>query len=91
MAAGDEQRGKRWNGVAMLECGSEEVPFHMMDAQQRDVAREGEGFAITDADEQRTDEARCVSDRNRVHAIETHSGFTQRAIDHGHNAGEMRA
>src|SRR5436190_4514101 len=90
VTAGDEQRGEWWNGVAMLECGSEEVPFHMMDTEQRDVAREGERLSVADADEQGAYKSGGVGDRNRIEIIEAKSGFAQGAIDDRNDAGEMR-
>ena len=75
----------------MLERGREEVALHVMDAEQRDVAREGERLAVADADEQRAHESGRVGDGDGVQVIQRGSGFLDRALDDGHDAGEMRA
>ena len=91
VAARDEQRRERRYSVAMLERRREEMPLHVMDAEQRDVAREGERLAVADSDEQRADESRRVGDGDSVQIIESRPGFFDCPLDHRHNAGEMRA
>src|SRR5438445_6241214 len=74
----------------MLQRGGEQVSLHMMDAEQRNVARECKRFSIAHSYEQRTHQSGGVGDCNRVQIIETGAGFAQRAIDDWKDAREMR-
>src|SRR5207237_950667 len=62
-----------------------------MNAEQRNVAREGQRFSVADANEKRTNESRCIRHCDRVEIIEAGSGFAQSTIDHRYDTGEMRA
>ena len=89
MSAGDEQRGERRNGVAMLERGREEMPLHVVHADHRNPARERERLGEAHADEQRADESRRVRHRNGVDRVA--AGVGNRAFDDRHDRREMRA
>src|SRR5437868_13502520 len=67
------------------------MPFHMMDANERDVVREGERLTVADADQERPDEAGRVRDRYRVQPIEGCARLAQRSLDDRYDARQMRA
>src|SRR5690349_10783862 len=75
----------------MLERSGEEMAFHVMDADQRNSTRKCQRLSVAHPDQQRTDQAWSVRDRYRVEIIEFHSRLIERAIDHGNDAGQMRA
>src|SRR5450759_2089387 len=91
VTARDQQRCERRNGIAVLERRRKEVSFHVMNSEQRNSARECELRAGTDSDQQRPHESRSVGDGDRVEIIELRPRFRECALDHRHDAGEMRA
>src|ERR1700694_3322297 len=66
------------------------MPFHVMDAEQRDVARERERLAVAYADEQRANESGGVRDGDRIQIIERRPGFFDRALDDRYDARQVR-
>jgi len=91
VSARDEECSERGHGVAVLERRREEVPLHVMDAEQRNVAREGERLAVADTDEQRANQSGSIGDGDRVQIIQTRPSFLDGALDDGHDAGQVRS
>ena len=75
----------------MLERRREEVPLHVVDAEQWNVARECQRLAVADSDEERAHQSGSVGDGDGVQIIQTRPSFFDRALDDGHDAGQMRA
>ena len=91
MAARDEEGDERGREVAVLQCRREQMAFHVMDADERPVARVGERLGIHDADEQRAREARARSDRDGVYRRHRDARFRDGAIHDRGQRGEVRA
>ena len=66
VSARHEQRGERRHGVRVLERRREQVPFHVMHADERRARPVRERLAERHADEQRADESRPVCDGDGV-------------------------
>ena len=75
----------------MFERCREEVPFHVMNADHRDAARERQRLGVAHAHEKGPDQPRRGCHRNRIDVIELGVRIRQRPLDHGNNAGEMGA
>ena len=91
VAARHEQGNEGRRQVPVFHGRSEEVPFHMMHADQRAIAGKGERLGKHHADEQRAGEARTGRDGHRVDRAGGEAGFRKRAIHDGRQRGEMRA
>src|SRR6266550_7375535 len=91
VAARDQQCRERRDSVAMLQRCCEEVPFHVMNSEQRDAARKRERLAIADSHEQCADQSRRICHGDGVEIIELDSGLFDRALDHRSDTRAMRA
>src|SRR5436190_3092558 len=67
------------------------MAFHVMDSEQRNPARERQRLTITHANEQCANQSRSIRNSNGIEIIELRSRFFDGALDHRHDAGEMRA
>ena len=75
----------------MLECGREEMPFHVMHADYGNPSPEGKRLCEAHADEQRSDETWRVRHRNGVDVGQLDAGLGQCTIHDGNDCPEMLA
>src|SRR6266516_459015 len=75
----------------MVKRRSEQMTLHVMDSEQRNPARKRQRLAITDTNEQRANQSRSVRNGYGIEIIELRPSFFDGALDHRHDAGEMRA
>ena len=91
MPTGDEKRGERWHRVSLLEGGRKKMPLHVMHADDWHTERIGQRFREADADEQRSDEARTISDGDRLDVLTTDLRVAEGALDDWYERRDMRA
>jgi hypothetical protein len=65
------------------------MTLKMIHRNQGLVQREGEGFSVTDADQERSGEARTLSDRQRVDGLVRVTSVSERFADDRNNCAEM--
>ena len=79
------------SGLALVEEDGVDVAFEMVDGDERDVLRVGQGLGIGDADEERAGEAGTAGDGDGVEIVEGDVGLGQSGADDRDDGAEMLA
>jgi hypothetical protein len=90
MAAGDEQRDVRQRDRA-LELHRQEVALEMVDADERQLPRVGDGLGRAQADEQRADQSGTVGGGDGIDLVERERRLVQRALDRRRQCAHVAA
>ena len=77
--------------LGMLQENSVDVPFEVVDGDERQVAREGQGLGVTDSDKQGACEPGAFRDGDGVEVGEGSAGFVQGCADDGDDVAEVFA
>ena len=91
MTARYEQRHERRREIAILDRRGEEVPFHVMHADEGAIAGKCERLGVDDADEQRAGQPGSGRYGDRVDRRGCQARFRERPIDDRGEGREMRA
>ena len=91
MAPRHEQGDKGRGQVRILECGCEQMPFHVMHPDQLAVSRVGERLCVHDADKQRSDQPGSLGHRHGIHRAPRHPRLGERAFHHRRQRAEVGA
>ena len=91
VTTGDEQRGKRRHRLALLERSREQVPFHVMHTDDRNIECVCQCFREADANEQRADESWTIGDGNRFEVLARDARVGKRALDNRNERGDVSA
>lgn len=62
---------------------------HVIDGEERDVERNGDGFGSRETDEERAGQAGAISGSDGVEIVEGKAGLRQHLADHGLDQEEM--
>ena len=89
MTAAREQTEERRLDRLGLQVQRGDVAVQMIDRDQRQPVRPGDGLRGRETDEQRADKTRALRDRHRVEAPELGVGLRQRLTQHGHDQLEV--
>ena len=89
VAAAHEQPDEGRSEGRVLQRGREEVPFHMMDAEERLAQRPGQPLAVHRPDEEGADQSRALGRRDPVDRLERGTRFAERLVDDVRQGSEM--
>ena len=95
VAAADHQRQRRIFDRMAVARGFKHhrvnVSFDVIDADERNAARETQRLGVRDAHQQRSNQARPGGDCDRRKIRKRRSGRSQRLADYGHDGAQMLA
>ncbi len=90
VASRNEQRHERRREIAIFDRRREEVPFHVVHADEVAIAGKCERLGVDDADEQRPGEPGPGRYRDRIDRRGREACFRERAVDDGRESREVR-
>jgi hypothetical protein len=64
----------------VLDARREQMPFHVIDPDERHTERPGQGLAVGKPDHQRTGKTGSLRGRNRLHVHRVHTCGTERRM-----------
>ncbi len=77
--------------LALFEEDGVNMAFEVVDGDDGEIAREGEGLGVGDSDEECAGEAGAGGDGNGVEVVEADGCFSKCRADHGNDGAEMLA
>jgi hypothetical protein len=91
VAAGNDQRQRGILGRREFKGHGKDMAFDVVDADEGLVRAEGDAFGVVDADQQGSDQAGALRDRDAVNVVKSHACRGQRFADYAADLFQMLA